>query len=62
VRAGPDGSANPVLAAVLAGHTYTGPATVAEKPYFTACAGVHAPSGELIGMLYVGLPIDSLQA
>jgi methyl-accepting chemotaxis protein len=61
-RTNPDGTANPVLAAVLAGQTYTGPATVAGKPYFTAYAGVHSPAGDLIGMLYVGLPIESLQA
>jgi hypothetical protein len=61
-RTNPDGTANPVLAAVLAGQTYTGPATVAGKPYFTAYTGVHSPSGELIGMLYVGLPIDSMQS
>jgi len=57
-RTNPDGTANPVLAAVLAGQTYTGPATVAGKPFFTAYTGVHAPTGELIGMLYVGLPVD----
>ena len=57
-RTNPDGTANPVLAAVLAGQTYTGPATVAGKPYFTAYAGVQSPTGELIGMLYVGLPIE----
>jgi len=54
------GSPNPVLATVLSGQMYTGPATVAGKPYFTAYAGVHSPLGELIGMLYVGLPIDAL--
>jgi methyl-accepting chemotaxis protein len=57
-RTNPDGTANPVLAAVLDGQTYTGPATVAGKPFFTAYTGVHAPTGELIGMLYVGLPVD----
>ena len=36
------------------------PATVAGKPYVTAYAGVQSPTGELIGMLYVGLPIDAL--
>lgn len=55
-----DGTRNPVLAAVLAGRLYTGPATVAGKPYFTAYAGVHAPDGTLVGMLYVGLPTESL--
>jgi hypothetical protein len=56
---GADGSRNPVLAAVLDGRVYTGPATVAGKPYFTAYAGVHSAAGALIGMLYVGLPIDA---
>ncbi|NEK94370.1 chemotaxis protein [Modestobacter muralis] len=55
-----DGTRNPVLAAVLAGQLYTGPATVAGKPYFTAYAGVHAPDGALVGMLYVGLPTEAL--
>jgi methyl-accepting chemotaxis protein len=59
-RTNADGSPNPVLAAVLAGQTYTGAATVAERQYFTAYTGVHSPAGELIGMLYVGLPLDSL--
>ena len=55
-----DGTRNPVLAAVLAGQVYTGPATVAGKPYFTAYAGVTAPDGALVGMLYVGLPTESV--
>ena len=55
-----DGGANPVLAAVLAGRTYTGEATVAGRPYFTAYEGLHSPDGALIGMLYVGLPLDAL--
>jgi hypothetical protein len=55
-----DGTRNPVLAAVLAGQLYTGPATVAGKPYFTAYAGVHTPDGVLVGMLYVGLPTEAL--
>ena len=61
-RSNPDGSANPVLAEVLAGRTYTGPATIAGRPFFTAYTGVPAGSGELIGMLYVGLPLDSMSA
>ncbi|WP_100501795.1 Cache 3/Cache 2 fusion domain-containing protein [Geodermatophilus chilensis] len=55
-----DGSANPVLTAVLAGRTYTGEATVADRPYFTAYEGLHSVDGELVGMLYVGLPLDAL--
>ena len=52
----------PVLAAVHAGEIYTGSATVADRPYFTAYAGVHSPGGDLIGMLYVGLPLDEMSA
>lgn len=59
-RTNPDGTANPVLAAVLAGNTYTGAATVADRPYFTAYAGVRSSRGELIGMLYVGIPLDAI--
>lgn len=59
-RRAADGSANPVLAAVLAGRTYTGEATVADRPYFTAYEGLHSADGELVGMLYVGLPLDAL--
>ncbi len=56
-RTNPDGTPNPVLAAVHAGKIYTGAATVADRPYFTAYAGLSSPDGRLIGMLYVGLPI-----
>ncbi|MGY1826607.1 Cache 3/Cache 2 fusion domain-containing protein [Blastococcus sp. SYSU DS0541] len=59
-RTGPDGRPNPVLAAVLAGETYTGAATVADRPYFTAYTGLRAQDGALIGMLYVGLPMDAM--
>ena len=59
-RTGIDGSPNPVLAAVLDGRVYTGPATVAGKPFFTAYAGVHDAAGALVGMLYVGIPLDAM--
>ena len=59
-RTNPDGTPNPVLAAVHAGQVYTGAATVADRPYFTAYVGLSSPDGNLIGMLYVGLPIDAL--
>ena len=61
-RTNADGSPNPVLAAVLADRTYTGAAAVAGRPYFTAYAPLHSPAGELIGMLYVGIPLDSMPA
>ncbi|RBY92370.1 chemotaxis protein [Blastococcus sp. TBT05-19] len=59
-RTGADGTPNPVLAAVLAGKIYTGEATVAGRQYFTAYTGLQDDAGALIGMLYVGLPLDSM--
>ncbi|MDP5184721.1 Cache 3/Cache 2 fusion domain-containing protein [Blastococcus sp. BMG 814] len=59
-RTNADGRPNPVLAAVLAGETYTGAATVADRPYFTAYTGLRDDAGALIGMLYVGLPLDAM--
>jgi methyl-accepting chemotaxis protein len=55
-----DGTANPVLAAVLAGRVYTGEATVADRPYFTAYEALRSAAGDVIGMLYVGMPLDAL--
>ncbi|MCA0146952.1 Cache 3/Cache 2 fusion domain-containing protein [Blastococcus sp. LR1] len=59
-RTNADGTPNPVLAAVLGGRVFTGEATVAGRQYFTAYAGLHDDAGALIGMLYVGLPLDSM--
>jgi methyl-accepting chemotaxis protein len=33
---------------------------VAGSPYFTAYAGLHSSAGQVIGMLYVGLPLDAM--
>jgi hypothetical protein len=49
-----------VLTAVLAGRTYTGEATVAGRPYFSAYESLHSADGRLIGLLYVGMPLDAL--
>ena len=56
----PAGTAKQVLAvaAVLAGGTFTGPATVVGRPFFTAYAPLRDAGGALVGMLYVGLPLD----
>ena len=61
-RQAPDGSANPVLATVLAGETFVGPAVVADRPHFTAYEPLLDPAGAVIGMLYVGLPVAALPA
>ncbi len=55
-----DGTANPILAAVLAGQVYTGEATVADHRYYTAYEALRSASGEVVGMLYVGLPLDTM--
>jgi hypothetical protein len=54
----PDGSANPVLAAVLAGRTFTGGAGILDQDYFTAYAPVLDASGRVGGAVFVGLRKD----
>ena len=54
----PDGSANPVLAAVLAGRTFTGDARILDHDYFTAYAPVLDASGRVGGAVFVGLRKD----
>lgn len=51
----PDGSDNPVIAAILKGQTYHGRAYVVHDWYLTAYEPLHDSNGQLIGMLYVGV-------
>ena len=53
-----DGSANPVLAAVLAGRTFTGDARILDQDYFTAYAPVLDAAGRVGGAVFVGLRKD----
>ncbi|CCH88922.1 Methyl-accepting chemotaxis sensory transducer [Modestobacter italicus] len=55
-----DGTANPVLAAVLAGQTYRGTAFVVDSWYVTAYEPLFDAGGRVIGMLYVGVEQESL--
>nr|MBL0702233.1 Cache 3/Cache 2 fusion domain-containing protein [Desulfobacterales bacterium] len=55
----PDGKPNPVVAAVLAGQTYTGRAFVVDKWYITAYAPIYDAKRQIIGALYVGIPIET---
>lgn len=60
----PDGSANPVVSALMAGETYRGAAYVVDAWYVTAYEPMYGSSGELIGAIYVGVKqenIDSLR-
>jgi hypothetical protein len=59
-RSNANGSPSPVLTPVHAGQTYPGAATVADRPYFAACSRLSSPTGALIGMLYVGVPLDAM--
>ncbi|MFL5494445.1 MAG: methyl-accepting chemotaxis protein [Gemmatimonadales bacterium] len=57
---GPDGKANPVLAAVLTGTTYQGRAFVVDAWYQTVYQPIRDGSGAVIGMYYVGVKQESL--
>ena len=51
----PDGKANPVLAEVLAGRTYSGRAFVVDCWYTAVYKPLRGEDGRILGMLYVGL-------
>jgi len=55
----PDGSPNPVVAAILAGQSYLGRAFVVDRWYITAYEPIKNASGEIIGALYTGVPQES---
>lgn len=57
----PDGAANPVLSAVLAGRTYRGTSLVAGKMYLAAYDPVRDPSGRIVGMLAVAFDSQVLE-
>ncbi len=54
-----DGTADPVIASVLKGETYTGRAFVVNAWYIAAYEPIRSAKGDIIGMLYVGVPMDS---
>jgi hypothetical protein len=56
-----DGTPSPVIAAVLAGETYRGEAKVLGRDFVTAYAPL-TENGELVGVLYVGLPKQARSA
>ncbi len=59
-RSNPDGTPNPVVAAVLRGETYAGRAFVVDRWYITAYEPLVDESNKVIGMLYVGVPQESV--
>jgi len=58
----PDGQPNPVLKAVLAGQTYRGRAFVVDRWYVTAYEPITSAGGEVVGMNYFGVPLESATA
>jgi PAS domain S-box-containing protein len=58
----PDGTANPVISAILRGRTYHGRAYVVNAWYLTAYEPIRDRSGSLVGMLYVGVRQKSVES
>ncbi|WP_300674037.1 Cache 3/Cache 2 fusion domain-containing protein [Desulfoluna sp.] len=56
----PGGQGNPVVAAVLRGETFKGRAFVVHSWYITSYAPIRSAGGEIIGMLYVGIPQENV--
>jgi methyl-accepting chemotaxis protein len=54
----PDGTSNPVVAAVLRGESYVGRAFVVNEWYITKYVPLRDERGEVIGCLYVGIRRD----
>ena len=58
----PNGTANPVIASVLAGKTYRGRAYVVNKWYLTAYEPIRDSQGSVVGINYFGVPMESATA
>jgi methyl-accepting chemotaxis protein len=59
-RTNPDGTPNPVIAAILRGETYQGRAFVVDRWCVTAYEPILDQSNKVVGMLFVGVPQDSV--
>jgi len=59
-RTNADGTPNPVVTAVLRGETYQGRASVVGRWYIAAYEPILDQSNKVIGMLYVGVPQESV--
>ncbi len=58
----PDGTPNAVVNTVLKGARYKGRAYVVDRWYITAYDPIHDTKGNVIGMLYTGIPQESATA
>jgi signal transduction histidine kinase len=59
-RTNPDGKPNPVISSVLRGDTFRGRAYVVNKWYITAYKPMFDENRKVIGVLYVGIPQESV--
>ena len=59
-RINPDASFNPVVSTVLNGDTFRGRAFVVDRWYITAYEPIRSSANRVIGMLYVGIPQESV--
>jgi methyl-accepting chemotaxis protein len=58
----PDGKRNPVIATVLNGETFVGKAYVVDAQYITAYEAIRDAGNNIIGMLYVGIPLERVES
>jgi methyl-accepting chemotaxis protein len=58
----PDGKPNPVVAAIMKGDSFTGRAYVVNNWFVTSYEPLKDTNGKTIGMLYVGVPIESVKS
>jgi methyl-accepting chemotaxis protein len=58
----PDGKPNPVIAAVMRGETFIGRAYVVNNWYVGAYEPIRDAANKIIGMLYVGIPLESVKS
>ena len=58
----PDGAPNPVVAALMAGDIYRGVDYVVNTSYVTAYEPLYDSQQELIGALYVGVPLGDIRS
>lgn len=61
-RTNPDGKPNPVVSEVLRGQTFSGRAFVVDRWYLTTYEPIYNKDKYIVGMLYVGIPQESVKS
>ena len=55
----PDGKPNPIISTVLRGQTFSGMAYVVDEWYISAYEPIYDVAQKIVGVLYVGIPMDT---